>query len=95
MGYHQIELDHKSRPITTFATPIGFRGYKRLSLGITSASECYQHVLEQRVLIGLKGARNISDDVIVWGKTLEEHLEFMHAQNICHFEFLWCHLVAL
>ena len=68
MGYHQIELDQKSRPITTFATPIWLRRYKRLSLRITSASECYQHVLEQRVLKGLKAARNISDDVIVWGR---------------------------
>ena len=73
MGYHQIELDEDSRPITTFSTPIGLRRYKRLSLGITSASECYQHILEQRVLKGLKGARNISDDIIVWGKTVEEH----------------------
>ena len=73
MGYHQIELDQKSRPITTFATPIGLRRYKRLSLGVNSAAECYQHILEQRVLRELKGARNISDDVIVWGKSPEEH----------------------
>lgn len=76
MGYHQLELDERSRPITTSATPIGLRRYKRLSLGVTSASECYQHTLEQ---YDLTGARNISDDIIVWGKTEKEHHENLKA----------------
>ena len=73
MGYHQLELDEDSRPITTFSTPIGLRRYKRLSLGVTSASESYQHTLEQKVLYGLKGVKNISDDIIVRGTSVEDH----------------------
>ena len=72
MRYHQLELDEDSRPITTFSTPIGLSGYKILSLGVTSASESYQHTLEQKVLYGLKGVKNISD-IVVWGTSVEDH----------------------
>ncbi|MCG8048362.1 MAG: DDE-type integrase/transposase/recombinase [Candidatus Thiodiazotropha taylori] len=72
-GYHQIILkDDGSRDITTFVTNKGLYRYKRLNFGISSASEMYQHVIEQ-VLHGCEGTRNISDDIIVHGKTKEEH----------------------
>ena len=72
-GYHQIMLkDDGSRDITTFVTNKGLYRYKRLNFGISSASEMYQHVIEQ-VLQGCEGARNISDDIIVHEKTKEEH----------------------
>ena len=45
---------------------------KRLPLGISSASEVFQNVLQQS-LQGLHGVRNIADDLIVWGKSQEEH----------------------
>ena len=79
MGYHQLELHEGSRPITTFSTPISLRRFKGLALGVTSASECYQHTLEQKVTCGLKGVKNISDDIIVWGKSTEEHHENLKA----------------
>ena len=65
-GYHQIELENKSRDITTFATHMGLFRYKRLMFGITSAPELYQHIIQQ-ILQGCDGAYNISDDVIVHG----------------------------
>ena len=72
-GYHQIMLkDDGSTDITTFVTNKGLYRYKRLNFGVSSASEMYQHVIEQ-VLQGCEGARNISDDIIVHGKTKEEH----------------------
>ena len=71
-GYHQIELDPGSRDITTFATSSGLFRYKRLFFGVNSATEQYQHEI-QRVLSGLQGAANISDDVIVHGRGQEDH----------------------
>ena len=71
-GYHQIELHPASRHITTFATHVGLRRYKRLSFGISSAAEIFQHIIEQ-VLDGIPGTRNISDDIIVFGRTQKEH----------------------
>ena len=71
-GYHQIELHPDSRDITTFICHKGLFQYKRLIFGVTSAAEAYQKILQQ-VLQGLKGCRNISDDIIVFGKTKTEH----------------------
>jgi len=67
-----MELEEQSRDITVFSTSAGLFRYKRLSFGINSASEQYQHEV-QRVLIGLEGAANISDDIIIHGKGIEAH----------------------
>ena len=71
-GYHQLELCEKSRNITTFTTHVGLRRYKRLSFGISSAAEIFQNTLSS-ALEGLDGVRNISDDIIVFGRNQEEH----------------------
>ncbi|CAB4023777.1 Transposon Tf2-9 poly, partial [Paramuricea clavata] len=71
-AYHQIELHPESRPITTFATQKGLYQYTRLMFGVSSAPEVYQHIIQQ-ILQGLPGVRNISDDIIVFGKTKDEH----------------------
>lgn len=46
--------------------------YTRLFFGVNSAPELYQHVLKQ-VLSNCTGTANIADDIIVHGKTSEEH----------------------
>ena len=71
-GYHQIELDEQSRHYTTFATHTGLYHYKRLVFGVSAAPEIYQRVIQQS-LQGCPGMRNISDDIIVFGKTQQEH----------------------
>lgn len=71
-GFHQLELADESRDITTFVTHIGLFRYKRLSFGVTSAPEIYQHTIQQ-ALHGCDGVRNMSDDIIVHAKTMEEH----------------------
>ena len=71
-GFHQIELDEKSRDITTFITHRGLYQYKRLLFGITSAPENYQKIIKD-VLQGCPGVANIADDLIIHGKGLEEH----------------------
>ena len=40
--------------------------------GVSAAPEIYQHVIQQ-VLQGCPGVKNISDDLIVFGKTQQEH----------------------
>lgn len=71
-GYHQLELSESSRNITTFTTHVGLRRYKRLSFGINCSAEIFQNTL-QTALEGLDGVRNNSDDIIVFGKTQQEH----------------------
>ena len=64
MGFHQIELDEKSRDITTFSAGDSIYRYKRLSFGINSAPEMYQHIINQ-VIADCPGADNIADDPTV------------------------------
>ena len=71
-AYHQPELDEESRQITTFTTHKGLFQYKRLNFGTNSASEIFQHTI-QGVFNGISGCRNINDDIIVFGKTQNEH----------------------
>ena len=58
--------------IKTFTTHVGLRRYKRLSFGISSAAEIFQNTLSS-ALEGLDGVRNISDDIIVFGRNKEKH----------------------
>ena len=71
-GYHQLELTPESRDVTTFSTQDGLWRYKRLNFGISAASEIFQHTIAQ-ALTGLDGVKNMSDDIIIFGKTKEEH----------------------
>ena len=71
-GYHQLELAPESRSITTFSTHRGLYRYKRLSFGICSASEVFQNVIQQ-TLSDIKGVRNFSDDIIVFGANQHDH----------------------
>lgn len=77
-GYHQLELAESSRNITTFTTHVGLRRYKRLNFGVTSAAEIFQNML-RTTLEGIDGARNISDDIIVYGRTQTEHDQHLEA----------------
>ncbi len=73
-AYHQIELSPQSRYITTFATHQGLYRYKRLNYGTNSAAEIFQHTLQQ-VFQGMKGVKNIADDILVFGPTYQAHNE--------------------
>ena len=73
-GHRQLELHPDSHSITTFIPYCGLFHYKRLMFGISSAREVYQHGIQQ-ALSDCEGVGNISDDIIVHGKTTEERDE--------------------
>ena len=76
-GFHQIELDEDSRNITTFATHVGLRRYKRLNFGVSAAPEIFENEIRQ-VLDGLEGVISIADDICTFGKDQachDKHLE--------------------
>lgn len=73
-GYLHCELDYESSLLTTFATPFGRYRWLRLPFGLKVSSEIFQKRLHQ-ALEGLEGVRCIADDVIIWGRTDEEHDE--------------------
>ena len=72
-GYHQLLLDTDSRDLTAFVCHRGIFRYTRLIFGISPAAEIYQREIEL-VLSGIPGVCNISDDIIIGGKTAEELL---------------------
>lgn len=71
-GYHQLELREASGDITTFRTHFGNRRYKRLPFGIVSAQDEFDRAI-RKTISGIKGTRNISDDILVFGGTQAEH----------------------
>ena len=75
--FHQIELDEESRDITTFATHEGLFRYKRLSFGVNSAPEKYQQIV-RKVVSDIERVLNIADDLVVHGKSIEEHDQSLH-----------------
>ena len=83
--YHQVELHPELKVLTTFSTHNGLKRYKRLIFGLSSAPEMYQYDIQQ-TLQGIPGARNISDDIIVFGTDQTSHdknleLTLSHLEN--------------
>ena len=60
------------RYITALQTKDRIKRHKRLLLGFNSASEELQHAL-QTLLADIGNAVNIADDIIVFGKSDDEH----------------------
>ena len=70
--FWQIPLDKKSALLTTFITPFGRYHFNRLPFSITSAPEYFQRRMSE-VLSDLEGVVCLIDDVLVHGKSQEEH----------------------
>lgn len=72
-SFHQIPLDHVSRKLTAFSTGKGHYQFKRLPFGLKIATNSFQRMLS----IALSGLNHAAflyvDDVIVFGKNLQEH----------------------
>ena len=73
-AYEQIELHPESRKYVTINTPRGLFTYKRLPYGVSSAPGIYQRVMDS-LLKGIKNTMVYLDDVLVTGRTNEEHLQ--------------------
>ncbi|XP_058814769.1 uncharacterized protein LOC131678572 isoform X2 [Topomyia yanbarensis] len=74
-AFFHIELDEESRHLTTFCTEFGMFRCVRLPFGLCNAPDIFQEVLQRKILMGCKGVRNYLDDILVYGKTKEEHDE--------------------
>ena len=69
-GYWQMKLE--SSKLCTFNTPFGRYRFTRLPFGIKSAPEVFQKKTSQ-VLEDIDGAEAIVDDILVWGRDIQEH----------------------
>ena len=77
-GFWQVELSPESSKLTTFITPFGRFCFNCLPFGITSAPEHFQRRMNE-ILGELEGVVGLIDDVLIHGKTKEEHDERLTA----------------
>ena len=68
------EVTEESKKYLTINTHTGLFQYNRLVFGITSCLAIWQRAIDQ-VLQGVPDTQCILDDIIITGKTDEEHLE--------------------
>ena len=76
-GYHQIEIEENHKERTAFTVgPLGFYEFNKMSFGLANAPATYQR-LQERCLgdLHLKICFIYLDDLIIFSKTYEEHLD--------------------
>lgn len=71
-GYWHVQLDTESSYLTTFQTAFGRFRWRRLPFGLKVSAEIFQKQLHN-ALHDLEGIVNVADDVIIHGRTKEEH----------------------
>ena len=71
-AFNQLELDEESRHLTTFITHEGLFRYKIVCFGLASAPSCFQRMMTH-ILCGISGITCFIDDIVVYGKSKEEH----------------------
>ena len=76
-GYYHIELDKDSQAKTAFVTPFGKYEFNMVPFGLAQAPAYFQALIN-KVLKGLhKFAVTYLDDIIIFSKNEEEHLEHL------------------
>ncbi|XP_024118924.1 uncharacterized protein LOC112140234, partial [Oryzias melastigma] len=73
-GYYQIPMAEEDKEKTAFICPLGFFQFERMPQGITGAPATFQRLMEKAVGdMHMLEVIVYLDDLIVYGKTLEEH----------------------
>ena len=73
-AFWQRKLSNETKLLTTFITPWGRYCFERLPYGISTGSEQFQKVMEEK-LEGLEGLECQIDDVLVHSETQQIHDE--------------------
>jgi hypothetical protein len=73
-GFWAIPLEEESQKLTTFITPYGRYCFRRLPFGISSAPEIFMRIMHE-LLQDLPGTATYMDDILVYGRTTQEHDE--------------------
>ena len=76
-GYWQVEMTEDSKPLTAFTVgPLGFYGCVQMPFGLTNAPATFQQLMETCLgELHLKWCIIYLDEIIVFSKTPEEHIE--------------------
>ncbi|XP_055614909.1 uncharacterized protein K02A2.6-like [Toxorhynchites rutilus septentrionalis] len=71
-AYLQVEIEEASRKLLTINTHKGLFLYNRLPPGVKSAPGAFQRIIDS-MLAGIPGVKPYLDDILIAGKTQEEH----------------------
>ncbi len=71
-AYHQVPLHEDSRDLTAFITHKGLFRFCRVLYSLASAPSAFQKMMVI-ILKGLQNVANYLDDIIVWGRSQQEH----------------------
>ncbi|KAI7799692.1 hypothetical protein IRJ41_009439 [Triplophysa rosa] len=75
-GYYQITMANEDKEKTAFICPLGFYQFERMPQGIMGAPATFQWLMEKAIgYMNLLQVLVYLDDVIVFGRSLEEHEE--------------------
>ena len=76
-GYWQVEMTEDSKPLTAFTVgPLGFYECVQMPFGLTNALTTFQYLMETCLgEMHLKWCIIYLDNIIVFSKTPEEHIE--------------------
>ena len=79
-GYWQVEIEEADRPKTAFCTTEGLYQFRVMPLGLCNAPATFQRLMDL-VLSGLQWSQCLVylDDIIVLGRTFNEHLGNLQA----------------
>ena len=75
-GYHHIPLDKSSIPKTAFTPPFQKYEYIKVPFGLAQAPAYFQELMA-RILKDFNFAIAYLDDIIIFSRTAEEHLDHM------------------
>lgn len=73
-GYHHIALSPESQKKSAFVTPLGKFEFKKVPFGLAQAPAYFQRLIDQ-VLVGLDFAFGYLDDILIYSKDVEQHLQ--------------------
>ena len=80
-GYHHIPLNEECIPKRAFPSPFGKYKYLKIPFGLTQTPAYFQELMN-KVLKDLPFTIAYLDDIIIYSKTVEEHLD--HLQQVIH-----------
>ena len=77
-GYHNISVAPQDRENTAFCTRTSLYQFNVMPFGISSAPAIFQRMIN-RVLHGIEGKYSMAylDDILVFSKTFEDHIEHL------------------
>lgn len=78
-AYRQMKVKPECQHLLTINTPLGLFRHTRLPFGISTAPSLWQKAMAQ-ILQGLQGVVVFIDDILVTGRTREEHIK--NLQNV-------------